>query len=177
MDTLYIHPQNPQDRLISQIINHLDHGAVLLPTVFGYAIAIALHNKKIFEKLSTYINSTPYIICRDLSELSQWASLDDTAFASIRTTQKQDIPPVFELPTTKNTPKFLGKTSVHITTSSQPIHVALFDGLQSGFVILPINDDSRHSDYEMGESYGHLVDILVSVGEIETVEMAVERLV
>lgn len=178
MNTLYIHPQNPQARLINEVIDSLNKGqAVLLPTAFGYGVAINLTAQKTFDKLSTYLDGTPYIVCRELSELAKFASLDNDAFATVRTGLKQAIPPIFELPPTKESPKFLGKKSVHITTSDYPIHLALFDGLQSGFVILPINDDNRHSDYEMGESYGHLVDILVSVGEIETVAMVVERLV
>lgn len=178
MNTLYIHPQNPQARLIGEVIDSLNKGqAILLPTAFGYGLAVGLTAQKTFDKLSTYINSTPYVVCRELSEIAKFASLDNDAFASVRTGLKQSVPPIFELPATKDTPKFLGKKSVHITTSDHPIHLALFDGLQSGFVLLPINDDNRHSDYEMGESYGHLADILVSIGEIETVEMVVERLV
>lgn len=178
MNTLYIHPQTPQARLINEVIDSLNKGqAVMLPTIFGYGLAIGLTAQKTFDKLSTYIDSTPYIVCRELSELSKFASLDNDAFVNVRTGLKQSVPPIFELPTTKESPKFLGKKSVHITTSNHPIHLAMFDGLQSGFIILPLNDDNRHSDYEMSESYGHLVESLVSVGEIDVAEMAIESLV
>lgn len=177
MNTLYIHPQNPQTRLIDEVIDALTKGqAVLLPTAFGYGLAIGLNDKKTFEKLSTYLNTTPYLICRDLSEISKFASLDNNAFATVRTELKQSVPPIFELPPTKDAPKFLGKKSIRITTSDNPIHLALFDGLQNAFIILPLNDDNRHSDYEMGEQYGHLAEILISVGEIEVAQMAVVQL-
>lgn len=177
MNTLYIHPQNPQARLISEVVGSLTKGqAVLLPTPFGYGVAIGVNDKKTFEKLSTYINTTPYLVCRDLSDLSQFASLDNNAFATVRTELKQSIPPIFELPPTKDAPKFLGKKSIRITTSDNPIHLALFDGLQNAFIILPLNDNNHHSDYEMGEQYGHLAEILISVGEIEVAQMAVVQL-
>lgn len=177
MNTLYIHLQNPQARLISEVVDSLAKGqAALLPTPFGYGVAIGVNDKKTFEKLSTYINTTPYLVCRDLSDLSQFASLDDNAFVAVRTGLKQPVPPIFELPPTKDAPKFLGKKSVHITTSDYPIHLALFDGLQTAFIVLPLDDDNRHSDYEMGEQYGHLVDSLISVGEIEVAQLAVVQL-
>lgn len=177
MNTLYIHPQNPQTRLINEVLDGLNKGqAILLPTIFGYGLAIDVNAQKTFDKLSTYINSTPYLICRDLSDLSKIASLDDHAFTAVRAGLKQSVPPIFVLPPTKDAPKFLGKKSIHITTSNHPIHLALFDGLQHGFIVLPLDNDNCHNDYEMSEQYGHLVDILVSIGEIDTATPTIEQL-
>lgn len=177
MHTLYVHPENPQARLINDVVAVLNAGqAVILPTAFGYGLAIGLNSQKTFDKLSTYINSIPHLICRDVSDLSKFASLDNNAFTSVRAGLKQAVPPIFLLPATKDTPKFLGKKSIHITTSDNPIHLALLDSLHNAFIVLPLNDDNRHSDYEMGEQYGHLADTLISVGEIEVTEMAVENL-
>lgn len=120
MNTLYIHPQNPQARLIDEVIDTLTKGqAVLLPTAFGYGLAIGLNDKKTFKKLSTYLNTTPYLVCRDLSEISKFASLDDTAFAAVRTELKQRAyHPFLSSPQPKMPPNFWAKRAF---TSPQAI--------------------------------------------------------
>jgi len=47
-----IHPQNPQQRLIDQVVRELNSGAVIVyPTDSGYALGTALGNKTGLERI------------------------------------------------------------------------------------------------------------------------------
>jgi Putative translation factor (SUA5) len=47
-----IHPQNPQNRLVRQVIDELHKGAVIAyPTDSGYALGAALGNKNGLERI------------------------------------------------------------------------------------------------------------------------------
>lgn len=168
MNTLYIHPTTPQDRLIKEAANTIkQNGAIIAPTPFGYALMVGLSSQKTFDKLSTYINTPAYLLCRDVSDLSQFANLNNEQFAAVRTAFKADTPPIFTLNPTKNAPKFLGKKTINATFAKDAISLALLQALQEPIVVLPFDDDTSHSDYETGETHGHLADILISIGEID----------
>ena len=49
---LNIHPENPQSRLIKQVIDVLDGGGIIAyPTDSGYALGCALGNKSAMERI------------------------------------------------------------------------------------------------------------------------------
>lgn len=179
MQTLYIHPQTPQERLIKQASTHLQNKeAIIVPTHFGYGLAIGLSAQKTFDKLTTYLNNTTaYLLCNDLSQLSNFVSFNNSQFAQVRTYQKQEIPPIFALPAGKNAPKFLGKTAINCTFAKDPIALALLESLGEPFVVLVFDEDCTAYDYEMGETYGHLAQVLLAVGELQTTAIEVLNLV
>lgn len=179
MQTLYIHPQTPQSRLIKQATTALQDGlAIIVPTAFGYGLAIGLNAQKTFNNLNTYLNQpTAYLLCNDLSQLSNFANLDNTQFAQVRTYQKQETPPIFTLPADKNAPKFLGKTAINCTFAKDPIALALLEDLGEPFIVLVFDEDCTAYDYEMGETYGHLAQVLLAIGELQTIAIEVSNLV
>ncbi|MEE9444617.1 MAG: L-threonylcarbamoyladenylate synthase, partial [Cocleimonas sp.] len=77
-----IHPDNPQKRLIQQAVEIINKsGVVIYPTDSSYAIGCHLGNKKAVDKirmirqLDKEHNFT--LVCRDLSEISQYAAVDN----------------------------------------------------------------------------------------------------
>ena len=49
-----IHPENPQPRLIKQVIDIMEKGGIIAyPTDSGYALGCTLGNKKLWIKLLT----------------------------------------------------------------------------------------------------------------------------
>ena len=85
----YVHPDNPQKRLISQACELIRDGAVVVyPTDSGYAIGCQMEDKKALEQLCRIRqidkdhNFT--LMCRDMSELSFYAKVDNTAFRQIK---------------------------------------------------------------------------------------------
>ncbi len=84
-----IHPENPQLRLIRQAANIIKKGGVVVyPTDSAYAIGCQLENKialdriRQLRKLDEKHNFT--LVCRDLSELSTYAIVDNSAFRLIK---------------------------------------------------------------------------------------------
>jgi len=82
---LNIHPENPQSRLIKQVIDALDRGAVIAyPTDSGYALGCALGNKGAMEriirirKLKKHHHFT--LMLKDLSHVGEYAKLNNSGF-------------------------------------------------------------------------------------------------
>ncbi|HBF70192.1 MAG TPA: threonylcarbamoyl-AMP synthase, partial [Alteromonas australica] len=85
----YIHPENPQQRLLNQACELIRSGAVVVyPTDSGYAIGCQMEDKRALEQLCRIRqidkdhNFT--LMCRDMSELSIYAKVDNTAFRQIK---------------------------------------------------------------------------------------------
>ena len=85
----YIHPENPQARLINQAVEILQKGgAIVYPTDSGYALGCMMGDKHAMarivaiRKLSEGHNFT--LVCSDLSELSTYATVSNTAYRLIK---------------------------------------------------------------------------------------------
>ena len=87
---LYIHPESPQVRLISQVVNILrNEGVVVYPTDSSYAIGCMLGNQKGMDRIlkirqesvKTHFFS---LICHDLSELSHYALVDNPQYRLLK---------------------------------------------------------------------------------------------
>ena len=86
----YIHPDNPQQRLLKQACELIRKGEVVVyPTDSGYAIGCQLDNKQALDKLCRIRNIGKdhnfTLVCRDLSELSNYAVVNNIAFRQIKT--------------------------------------------------------------------------------------------
>ena len=81
----YIHPDNPQARLINQAVEIVRKGGVIVyPTDSGYALGCKIEDKGAMERICR-IRQLPdghnfTLMCRDLSELSTYAFVDNVAF-------------------------------------------------------------------------------------------------
>ena len=77
----YIHPDNPQPRLINQAVEIVRKGGVIVyPTDSGYALGCKIEDKGAMERICR-IRQLPdghnfTLMCRDLSELSTQALLE-----------------------------------------------------------------------------------------------------
>ncbi|MEG3767373.1 L-threonylcarbamoyladenylate synthase [Alteromonas sp. 14N.309.X.WAT.G.H12] len=85
----YIHPDNPQQRLLNQAVELIRKGEVIVyPTDSGYAIGCQMEDKRALERLCQIRriekdhNFT--LVCRDMSELSIYAKVDNTAFRQVK---------------------------------------------------------------------------------------------
>lgn len=84
-----LHPDNPQPRLIGQVADLLRAGEVIVyPTDSAYALGCLPANKAGLEKirrirqLDKHHNFT--LVCRDLSELSRYARVDNSAYRLLK---------------------------------------------------------------------------------------------
>lgn len=107
---LDIHPTHPQKRLLAQAVQALHSGElVIYPSETSYAIACHIGDKGALERL-TALRKLPKdhqftLICRDLSELGQYARVGNGAYRIIK--RNTPGPFTFVLPATKDVPKRL----------------------------------------------------------------------
>jgi Putative translation factor (SUA5) len=94
-----IHPQNPQNRLVRQVIDELHKGAVIVyPTDSGYALGTALGNKNGLERIRKIRHLSKHhdftLMMRDLSHIGEYAKLDNNAFRLLKKSY-QVLTPLF----------------------------------------------------------------------------------
>lgn len=111
MAILYeLHPDNPQQRTIDQIVEALQKGAVMLyPTDTVYAIGCDLNVKSGVEKvrrIKQMSNDKPLtFLCSSLSNISEYAMVSDRAYRIMK--HLIPGPYTFLLPATKQVPKLV----------------------------------------------------------------------
>ena len=80
----YIHPENPQARLINQAVEILRNGGVIVyPTDSGYALGCMIGDKHAMDRI-VQIRQLPEghnftLVCSDLSELSNYSLVTNSA--------------------------------------------------------------------------------------------------
>jgi tRNA threonylcarbamoyl adenosine modification protein (Sua5/YciO/YrdC/YwlC family) len=86
-----IHPENPQQRLIKQAAQIIrDGGVVALPTDSAYALVCRMDDKGAVDKLRRVrgIDDKHHLtlLCRDLSEIAQYARVDNQQYRMLKAT-------------------------------------------------------------------------------------------
>ncbi|NJD05149.1 MAG: threonylcarbamoyl-AMP synthase [Methylococcaceae bacterium] len=105
-----IHPQTPQLRLIRRAVEIVqDGGLIIYPTDSSYAFGCRLDNKDGFERirrLRQLGNEHKFsLICRDLSQVANFAKFGNDAFRMIKSLTPG--PYTFVLPGTREVPRRL----------------------------------------------------------------------
>jgi len=130
-----IHPQNPQHRLVKQVIDELHSGAVIAyPTDSGYALGTALGNKNGLERIRRIRSLSKRhhftLMMRDLAHIGEYAKLDNNAFRLL----KKILPGAFTfiLEGTRDVPKRLlheKKKTIGLRVSHHGVVQALLEEL------------------------------------------------
>ncbi|MEE3661541.1 L-threonylcarbamoyladenylate synthase [Brenneria sp. g21c3] len=170
----YIHPQNPQPRLIKQAVEFLHKGGVIVyPTDSGYALGCMLGDKNAMERICRIrdldSNHNFTLVCRDLSELSTYAYVDNAAFRLIKNNTPGNY--TFILKATKEVPRRLmneKRKTIGLRVPSNPIALSLLaalnEPLMSTTLMLPGNDFAESDPEEIQERLGKLVDLVIHGG-------------
>jgi tRNA threonylcarbamoyl adenosine modification protein (Sua5/YciO/YrdC/YwlC family) len=103
-----VHPDNPQARLLKQAVQLLNQGKVLaVPTDSSYALVCHLDDKNAADQLRRIrgVDDKHHLtlLCRDLSELANYARVDNQQFRAIK--QATPGPFTFILEATKEVPR------------------------------------------------------------------------
>ena len=169
-----IHPQNPQPRLIKHAVDIIrDGGVVVLPTDSSYAIACHLDDKSAVERirrirdLDKKHNFT--MVCRDLSEISTYARVDNSAYRLLKA--KTPGAYTFLLRATAIVPRRLQhpkRKTIGIRVPDHPIITALLieyaQPLMSSTLILPGNEIPETDAFDIRDKLEHRVDLIVDGG-------------
>ncbi|MDR0806710.1 MAG: threonylcarbamoyl-AMP synthase [Enterobacteriaceae bacterium] len=170
----YIHQDNPQARLITQSVEFLRKGGVIVyPTDSGYALGCMLEEKHAMERICRIrqldSNHNFTLMCRDLSELSTYAHVDNTAFRLIKNNTPGNY--TFILKATKEVPRRLmneKRKTIGLRVPSNPIALALLaelnEPMMSTTLMLPGNDFAESDPEEIRDTLSKHVDLIINGG-------------
>ena len=169
-----IHAQNPQPRLISRAVEMLRTGALLVyPTDSSYAIGCQIGNKAAMERIRRIrrLDERHHLtlVCRDLSELGQYAMVDNTQYRLLRAATPGSY--TFILKATREVPKRLlnpRRHTIGLRVPAHPVAHALLEELHepilSSTLMLPGDDLPLNDMDDIRERLGHDVDLVVDGG-------------
>lgn len=172
---LDIHPDNPQPRLVTQVVESLRADALIAyPTDSGYALGAQLGNREGRDRILTIrgLDDRHHftLMCRDFSQLGQFVHVDNTAFRAIKSATPG--PYTFILPATGEVPKRLmhaKKRTVGVRIPDHRLVCAILEELGepilTSTLILPGEDEARTMGWEIKEELDHVVDIVIEAGE------------
>ena len=123
-----VHPVNPQPRLLRQAIALLDKGDILaVPTDSSYALVCHLDDKAAADQLRRIrgVDDKHHLtlLCRDLSELANYAKVDNQQFRRIKSATPG--PYTFILEASKEVPRRLSHPSRKTIGLRVPEHKVL----------------------------------------------------
>jgi tRNA threonylcarbamoyl adenosine modification protein (Sua5/YciO/YrdC/YwlC family) len=171
-----IHADNPQDRLITQVVASVRNGGLIVyPTDSGYALGCHIGDKKALDrirkirKLDKSHNFT--LVCRDLSELAIYARVDNTAFRVIK--NHTPGPYTFILRASPEVPNRLQhpkRKTIGIRVPDNAIALALMDSLgeplMSTSLIMPDQEMTLADPEEIYDLLKGRVDIIINGGYV-----------
>lgn len=172
---LDIHPDNPQPRLLAQVVQALqDDALVAYPTDSGYALGCRVGNREGRDRILRIrgLDDRHHftLVCRDFSQLGQLVQVDNAAFRAIRACTPG--PYTFILPGTPEVPRRLlhpKKKTVGVRIPDhhlvQTLLAELGEPLLSSTLILPGETEPRTMGWDVKEELDHVVDIVIEAGE------------
>lgn len=171
-----IHPENPQARLIQQAVQIIrQSGVVVYPTDSGYAIGCQIGDKAAADRICRIRDIDKEhnftLMCRDLSELSTYARVDNDAFRLLK--NNTPGPYTFILKGTKEVPKRLlnpKRKTIGIRVPTNRIAMALLEELNeplmSTSLILGDGELAESDPEEIRDKLEKLVDLIVDGGHL-----------
>ncbi|AHK79508.1 translation factor Sua5 [Ectothiorhodospira haloalkaliphila] len=169
-----IHPVDPQARLIRQAADVvLEGGVIVYPTDSCYALGCAMGNKAGMERIRRIRQLDEQyhltLVCRDLSEISVYAKVDNTAYRLLKALTPG--PYAFLLKATHEVPRRLQhpkRKTVGLRIPDNPICNALLEAvgqpLMSSTLELPGDDHPMSDTFEIRERMMPLVDLVIDGG-------------
>ena len=172
--TLYIHPDNPQNRLVEQAVEIIRAGGLIVyPTDSAYAIGCHLGDKAAVDRirqirqLDKHHNFT--LVCRDLSELGVYARVNNQVFRRLKANTPG--PYTFILEATSEVPRRLmhpkRKTiglRVPANAIAQALLAALGEPLMSSTLIMPGDEYPLTDPQDIRDLLEKRVDIIIDGG-------------
>lgn len=169
-----VHPDNPQPRLLKQAAALLERGGIAaVPTDSSYALVCHLDDKAAADALRRIrgVDDKHHLtlLCRDLSELSSYARVDNKQFRLLKAATPG--PFTFILDASKEVPRRLSHPSRKTIGLRVPDHKALQALLElhgapllSTTLIAPGETDPINDADDIRSSLGHELAAIVDAG-------------
>jgi tRNA threonylcarbamoyl adenosine modification protein (Sua5/YciO/YrdC/YwlC family) len=173
---LYLHPDNPDDRKVRQVVDCLRQGGIIIyPTDTIYGIACDITKHKIIERIAALKgknlkNERFSIVCCDLSSLSDYTRPINNSIYRI---MKKALPGpyTFILEANNNVPKIFHnkRSSIGIRVPDNLITRTIVQELGNPIVSTSVRIDDTIDEYLTDpeliyERFGGMVDIVVHGG-------------
>ena len=171
-----LHPDNPQPRLVRQVVEALrDDALIAYPTDSGYALGCQLGNRdgrdRILRIRQLDAQHHFTLMCRDFAQLGQFVQVDNSAFRAIKAATPG--PYTFILPATGEVPRRLMHPRKRTVGVRIPDHTVagtllaeLGEPILTSTLILPGEQEPRIHGWEVKEELDHQVDLVVESGEV-----------
>ncbi len=170
----YVHPENPQKRLMKQAAEIIEQGGVVIyPTDSGYALGCSIDNKRALErichirKIDKKHNFT--LVCKDLAEIAIYARVDNAAYRMLKSNTPG--PYTFIFKSTKDLPKRLmnpAKRTIGIRIPDNAIALALLEELSTPLMttslILPGKTSTEFDPEDIRDHLEQQVDLIINGG-------------
>ena len=171
---LRLYEENPNIREVEKIVRILqDGGIIIYPTDTVYAMGCDALNVRAIEKICKIKNINPQktnlsIICYDLSNISEYAKVDNTTFKLM----KKNLPGPFTfiLNATNNLPKiYKNRKEVGIRIPNNNIIRTLVKELGNPILTTSIHDEDEILEYStdpelIHEKYENIVNVVIDGG-------------
>ena len=173
-ELLELHPKNPQQRFVRMAVDVLlDHGVVVYPTDSCYALGCVMGAKDAMERIQRIRQTDKHhfftLVCRDLSEISRFAKVNNWQYRTLKASTPG--PYTFVLQATREVPRRLmneKRRTVGIRVPDHPVVQMLLDEvhvpLMSTTLMLPGDDLPMTDATEIHERIGHAVDLVLDGG-------------
>lgn len=173
-ERLEIHPANPQRRLLVRAAEALRRGElVAMPTDACYVLACRLGDREAVERLRAIRGLDGRhlltLMCRDLSELSTYARVDNSQYRFLK--EWTPGPYTFVLDATREVPRRLwhpSRRTIGLRVPDSPIVQGVLEAhgepVLCSSLILPGEDDPLHEAGEIVERLGGRVGLVIDGG-------------
>lgn len=171
---LEVHPVNPQQRLIRRAVDIVRGGGLIVyPTDSCYALGCHIGDKTAMERMRRIrqLDARHHftLVCRDLSELGQYAIVDNIQYRSLRASTPGSY--TFILKASREVPKRLLNPKRHTIGVRVPDHGVvralleeMGEPILSSTLILPGDEMPLNDMEEIREKLDHDVDVILDGG-------------
>lgn len=169
-----IHPRNPQARLVAEVVATIRGGGLIAyPTDSSFAFGCHIGNKRALDRIRRIRQTDKAhnftLVCKDLSEISLYARVENWAYRLIKS--HTPGPYTFILPATREVPKRLQnpkRRTIGLRVPDNAIVQAMLDSLgepiMSSTLSLPGDDVPLTNAHEIDERIGNRIDLIVDGG-------------
>ncbi|MDQ3025813.1 MAG: L-threonylcarbamoyladenylate synthase [Pseudomonadota bacterium] len=168
-----VHPENPQPRLIRSAVEIIRAGGVVAyPTDSCYALGCHIGDKAAMEKIRRIrdVDERHHLtlVCRNLSEVGQFAKVDNLQFRLMRANTPGSY--TFILRATRDVPRRLltSRHTIGVRVPDHPVALALLEvlgePLLSSTMILPAHGVALNDAAEIRRHLEHALDLVIDSG-------------
>lgn len=169
-----VHAQNPQRRLVSQAVEVLRAGGLIVyPTDSCYALGCQIGNKEALDRLCLVRDIDPHhhftLMCGSLSELARFANVNNVQYRLLRMATPGSY--TFILKANRDVPRRVmhaRRKTIGLRVPDHPVARALLEELGepilSSTLILPGEDLPPANVEDVREYLAHRVDLILDSG-------------